>query len=235
MKLIRLTIFAILFLISSFAGFNSARGLDFGWDATSPVEQRNILIISTEDVTSSNNELKSIWLMIFYSDSPRIDLFPIFPMTGNGSESENIAFAESFNLKPNGEPTSKFWNQMKTLKTWWDGYVVLDETSIANLMVYYDGDVSMAFEKAKEYLDEIPLWFEDPQTAQSEQTEMIGVHCQRFTRSGDKVDLIPLIIGFSQHAYTDMTYAQLFGIWQTIQSKSHSLNCAFPSLMFAAD
>jgi len=235
MKYIRLSLLPFLFLFSAFVGFKSAGNLDKGWDAKSSIEQRNILIINTEDIKSENTRLKSVWLLIFYTDSPRVDLFPIFPLTGEGSEIKNLAFAEAFRLTREGKPTPEFWGEIESLKTWWDGYIILDDIVVAKLMAYFDGGKGLSSEKTKEAISEIPRWSEDPQSALEEQTDMYLVHCKKIIIDGDSADLIPLLFDLHQHTYTDMKHAQLIGIWQTIQPYSHSLNCAFPSLMASTD
>jgi hypothetical protein len=233
MRYIRWFSYVLLFVISTLSGFNSGKSLKIGWDSSSLFEQRNILIINTENIQQANSRLKSVWLLIFYTDSPRVDLLPIFPVTGQASDVSNQSLAGSFGLSANGEPSPAFWDQMKTLKTWWDGYILLDDTVTASLMAFLDGGNAISIESSSKELNEIPLWFEDPQTALAKQTEIYQVHCQRFTTRADFQDILPLILALYQHAHTNLDPAQLIGAWRLLHSYSNSLNCAFPTLTAA--
>ena len=223
----------MLFSISAFSGFKSGESLEIGWDTSSSIEQRNILIINTTDTLQTNLKLKSVWLLIFYTDSPRVDLLPIFPVTGQNSKVDNQILAASFSLSIKGEPSPAFWDQMKLLKTWWDGYVVLDDTVAASLMAFMDGGSGTSIENSSEEISKIPLWHEDPQSALAKQTEMYQVHCQRFTGKADLKDFLPLVLNLYQHAHTNLDLAQLIGAWHLLHSYSKSLNCAFPTITAA--
>lgn len=233
MRYIHWLMYALLFSISAFSGFISGKSLEIGWDTTSSIEQRNILIINTEDIQQPHSRLKSVWLLIFYTDSPRVDLLPIFPVTGQVSGISNHTLAGSFGLTANGEPSPAFWDELKTLKTWWDGYIVLDDTVTASLMAFMDGSNAASIENSAKELSGIPLWFEDPQSALAKQTEMYKVHCQRFTTQGDSQDFLPLVLDLHQHARTNLDHAQLVGAWRLLHSYSRSLNCAFPTITAA--
>lgn len=161
MKLFRGAFLTLIFLVFLLPGFH----LGVKWGTTAGVasdrlpattvtpaatilHQRNLLIIGVDRLQEPAAELKSLWLVIYYPDKPRVDLLPIFPsiQEKNPMQSQTIA------ITSRNEPTGAFWDQIEGRDILWHGYVLVDKEIVNAITASLDvaGNYQGAFEGSGE-------------------------------------------------------------------------------------
>ncbi len=247
MNIIHATGFIFIFAISLLSGFQigadfslfdaddvsiSAAPISVPLDPTPFPGQHNILMINVDRADTLSAQLESVWLVIYYSNSPRVDLFPIFPSPADDSHSRNQAMADAFCLLPNGEPGEEFWHQMQTFTTWWDGYFLIDEIAAAKLVDFMGGaDIVNATAEPYQVVEDTSLWYEDPQAALLGQAAKYREQCQNFAQSAPPGEIISLLDTIHTHLHTDLDNDQISADWQLLRLYGGSLHCEFPTLM----
>lgn len=194
--------------------------------STSPANQYNLLLIHAEPDGRGDAHLRSVWLMVYYADSPRVDLLPIYPPTHPRPGEEGRSLEGLFHLTPEGAPGKDFWVEMKALNTWWNAYILMDDFALIKI-----GEVL-----GETVLDPAAL----PPEQTSTQKEPLGAVetqagyyqsiCQHFSQNGDKTDFFGLMVALRTHTHTNLTPGQLYDVWGLLRSYALDLNCSFPSL-----
>jgi hypothetical protein len=191
---------------------------------TPPEDQYNLLIIQVDDLEKPNVALKSVWLVVYYSDSPRVDLFPIFPFRNKESTQQ---ISNSFTLTADKEPCQDFWKQLDAFGSWWNGYILLDEIAAAQIISF------LGNENAQETLatiQDIPLWYENLNAAVQSQSQMYELALQKISQKDNYQGIISLLSILRSHSRTNLAHAKVWETWKLLRSYDHSLTGSFPTL-----
>ena len=94
-------------------------------------DQRNILVILVDSLSTSNPRLEGVWLVGKLSTNPHLVFFPIFPSSW---EEEAETWSGAFGLDVNGQPTAAFLENLKVKNIRWDNYLLVDHPSLADLI-----------------------------------------------------------------------------------------------------
>ncbi len=94
-------------------------------------EQRNILVILVDSLSTSAPRLEGIWLVGKLPTNPHLVFFPIFPAPREGEEEQ---WSGAFALDANGQPAAAFFENLKVKKIHWDNYLLVDHPSLADLI-----------------------------------------------------------------------------------------------------
>jgi len=238
MTIYRIIHFSFIFCIALIAGFSS--GAESGknlrenakfisWPLKELSEdQQNILIISVDQNGSDERALKSVWLMAYYSNSERIDFLPIFPSPKAKNSDFNAAMANSFQLSANGHPNSEFWEELKTVNTWWQGYIVVDEVISSQLLNFLSGHEDYVAQTDLPDIQDIAWWYEDPRASLDQFMALYDYGCQNMVTKNKFTGVIPIIISLHFHMETDLTPREIAETWKVLHAYGESLRCEFP-------
>ncbi len=93
--------------------------------------QRNVLVILVDSLSTSEARLEGLWLVGKLASNPRLVFFPIFPATSDGDPQ---GWSGKFSLDVDGKPSHSFVQNLQAKNIYWDNYVVIDHTSLAELI-----------------------------------------------------------------------------------------------------
>ncbi len=225
----------ILFGLALFTGFSSgakheivkAAAYDFPF-TDQPENQNNYLIISVADHGNVKNALKGIWLVATYVDSDRVDFLPIFPSVTRNHAQFNTTLANSFKLSADNKPGNDFWDQMKAVNTWWNGYIILDENDTNQFLdIVVTNNAAISSNNVPNFAD-IPWWNENPHTSLYQLSELFDFGCKSVNSTAKQQTQLPLWFGFYLNIETDISPQMLLTMWSRLATKHGSLRCEFP-------
>jgi len=94
-------------------------------------DQRNILVILVDSLSTSDPRLEGVWLVGKLSTNPHLVFFPIFP---SSREEEAVIWSGAFDLDDDGQPSAAFLENLKAKNIQWDNYLLVDHPSLADLI-----------------------------------------------------------------------------------------------------
>lgn len=236
MKVFRLLIFALVFTLCLFAGYN----LGTKWhqdegsvtlitpsprviDSVGFGNQRNILIIGIDEISYPNPSLEGLWLLIYYRDNPRIDLIPIFPSILEDNFLRDQTLAGSFSVSSNGEPTEAFWDNLRIREILWHNYMLFDENALNAVTEL----VGLPTARENGYLIS---WKLDTKDALQNQSRLLSVICNQIQFRDFFDDISPFINQLTPHLITNISIDQINSDWRLLLAYGENLHCEFPTL-----
>jgi hypothetical protein len=94
-------------------------------------DQRNILVILVDSLSTSSPRLEGVWLVGKLSTNPHLVFFPIFPASGEGEPGQ---WSGAFGLDADGQPMAAFLDSLRAKNIHWDNYLLVDHPSLADLI-----------------------------------------------------------------------------------------------------
>jgi hypothetical protein len=229
----------IAFIVALIFGFNSGSAIASAGDeianafskpmTPSSGSQHNILLIQVNQLDSDQPYLRSVWLMAYYTNNPRVDLLPIYPTDQPTTSVMASNLADRFTLTSNGEPSEVFWLGLQEYNTWWNGYVMMDDLAIQKLLEQLaDSPLSGS---PTEKLGGFHI--SHPQAAIEDQIDRYQELCQSFSMKNRETGFYRLLFSLKDHTRSNLKPGQLRGVWQQLESHGAYLTCNFPSLQAA--
>ncbi len=196
--------------------------------------QRSILLISATSIGTSNPQLKSIWLVTYFTSDTTIQLLPIFPAGDNPISNFEKELNHSFDLnKKNGtfELDPEFIKLLDDNNYWWSGYFIFDDvavTEIFNLL----GGIELNGKKlsGEQVVNELPEVLDNPQDAFTSQVAILQSACHKLMEINHDPDLSQIFPLLPNHIITSLDINQLQMELETLYSSVPSLTCRFPTL-----
>ncbi|MBT3391329.1 MAG: hypothetical protein HN413_13075 [Chloroflexi bacterium] len=243
-KLLRTLFFFTIFLVSLSLGFrlSSSNGLAFELpqnavpptstpDPSSTVptfeeeNQRNILAIGVNRVDGAEPQLEGIWLIVYFHDSPEVNLIALFPSIAEDSASYNEKIAGSFSLMPEGAPGEIFWQEMETRTILFHNYFVFDMDALQKItqLVQIDDD----------YTTNPPNWRETPIAALRRQARLLEQMCSSFQQGNLTDNISSFLDSLDPHTSTNILQWEIEADWQLLIGFRTEMKCLFPNLTIA--
>jgi hypothetical protein len=194
--------------------------------ASSPGYQHNILLLQVDRIDADQPRLDSVWLMAYYSNSPRVDLLPIYPVNKPGALERVHNLPDQFVLTPSGEPGEAFWLEMQEINTWWNGFIMMDEMAAQKLSERLVG-ASVNDQGPTTEGVHLPNNPHDPSRTQ------VGLYqeiCLEFSKNSEKAGFYGLYFSLKDHIRSNLKLSQFYGAWRLLSSYGLNLHCNFPSL-----
>jgi hypothetical protein len=193
-----------------------------------PKQQQNILVIGVDSTEVSTPRLESAWLALYIPDYPGLTLLALYPSVGETGEEQNAFFTNNFLLDERGGPAPSFTAALKEKDLWWDHYVLLDESGLANLIGLANG-TQMGVDNSSNVrmVTGMPQAWEDPQAALASQVALVSSLCgmqQQITNSASASGVFQVM---GSHMRTDMTLTQVASDWK-LMAKVSGQPCKFP-------
>ncbi len=205
-----------------------------------PTGQRNLLLITADDLKVPSPRLESAWLVLFVPPDAHLTLLPVFPSSVNNASKKDQALFDAFRLDGHHRPNEKFFEILRGREIWWSEYAILDTEALAGIMTRLgqEGGTSQidetAYETAKMMIagDQInPI--DHPQIALLKQATFYQEMCWRAGRSGINEDILKgenFSAGLSGHYLVDTGSSQFSTELKKIQISSSGLFCEFPTI-----
>lgn len=165
-------------------------------------EQTNFLFLVVNNLQSKDPDLLSLWLLISVDGNARWIVFPIANRASPSNSSEVLINA--FALTRDHRLSDHFLKAIEERQILWHHYILLDETTLANL------HSSLGYPVNQDTLFD-PL-----------HTLCQGLNQQPFALSSLK-SLV------NKHIFSDIDPAQIFDEWQLQIIQNGGLYCEFPS------
>ena len=230
----------LIFLTASLVGFKQGANLGVDPDEntsafaisaeSAPSAQHNLLLIQVDRSESGLFTLQSVWLMAYYSNSPRVDLLPIYPSFRASEPGAGQALVKNFAFTAEGKPVEAFWLKMQELNIWWNAYILLDREASELLAEKFE--VSSLPHDHPEWssFNEINLPYPELKDTISEQASLYASLCRNFPNRPGWLGFIRLYLPLHNNLHTNLAPGQLWDVWQLLESHGQVLKCNFPSL-----
>ena len=190
-------------------------------------DQRNILIILVDSLSTSNPRLEGVWLVGKLSTNPRLVFFPIFPVSGAG---EGEQWSGAFGLDAAGEPANAFLENLKTKNIQWDNYLLVDYPSLADL-IELTGKIDWNGQQLSgpEVVAKIPFTRLDPQAALQAQAFVAQELCSNTALLMQSADPMLLWGLLTHRMHSDLELASLQAARDDFALIVGGPRCEFPT------
>jgi hypothetical protein len=190
----------------------------FAPEEPSPPRQHNTLVIVVDQVDFGGDlekmHLQSVWLAVYLSSLPKINLAPIYPGGGN----DHLFEQNHFQLGPDGAPTAEFNRIIQSMAVHWDHYMVIDTFAIQEM-----GDQIGWEEPLFVNVDEAQ-W---PLTNQAAHAYELCHHIGGILSRGEADSMLENLAG---HLSTNLGPNQVVNLWQDADPNHNRISCEFPTL-----
>lgn len=195
--------------------------------------QRNILIITVDDLNAETAQLISVWLALYVTGTPHFTLMPVYP--AGALQDQPVAptgdtLAQAFSLNAGGNPSSEFLQVLTERGAWWDATLLLDLTIAENLI-----DIAYAGEHLPDAGTLQPAFSTHPQDGQDvflAQAWLGQKFCQNLAdpTEDEYPRLLDLFALIPAHLRTDMDLQIVRDELQAIMAQSANIICEIPVL-----
>ena len=236
MKVFRWLIFILVFTLCLIVGFNLGsmwqqdsaqitQPTDIPQFINSPesVNQHNLLVIGIDHINNPKPGIQGVWLLIYYHDTPQIDLIPIFPSIREEDILGDQALAGSFAITANGDIQPSFWQHLRGRDILWHNYVLLDENALNEITHL----VQLPNARDSSLL---VSWEQNSKSSLTNQSRLLDDICQRFDPWNLPDDIAPIITQMTPHLTTDIPIERIRADWRMLLAFGENLHCEFPTL-----
>lgn len=185
--------------------------------------QRNILVISVDDLRHKNPSLAGLWLVVYIPEKTNIIFAPIFPNPLESRSHDNSKLVESFALNENDSPSQNFFEQLHQKQLWWHGYLVVDSYAVAEAVKFFNH----ASGKEQNPIHRIS-WNAGSSPTLNEQTELLNNLCMQASEMTIETNLGSLLRSIRPHLHTDLDMIPIIQDWRSLISSNSDLVCEFP-------
>lgn len=230
-------IFLLLFTIGLMGGKDIGKNIlpedfSFGDHGRSTVGRINninksYLMIGVDQLSKSNPNLESIWLLTTSTQKGKISFFPVYPTVENGIPLADSTLGQVFTISKHGVPGTAFINYLDEQITW-DHYIVIDRIGFSALMEFLNQGKSDF--KVKSMLNSLPLAWRDPAGALERQTNLLSEVCARVSDFPEEGRTIAFIKGNRDHYKTDINWNDSDHRTILDSKESDQIDCDFPNL-----
>jgi len=237
--------FGVFLTIGFMLGTSAAQSKSRGTEVSTPVatqiaatstatpnDQQNFLIIGVDDLEAESPRLESVWMLLYIPPTPQFTLIPLYPSAYAGGEETQDYMESTFALGNDLKPNPAFLVAVQSVNTWWNNYIILDETAMANVINTASADNAINNpDFGSRTIAMLPLAWEDPKAAVLAQAELLNGLCHDFARnfSGKNLDISSKTL--SNHVRSDLNAAQLTAMLQQMTiNKSERFRCQFPTI-----
>jgi len=201
----------------------------------SPPLQQNILVIGIDHMDSPTPRLESIWLVLYFSDSPHLTwmpIYPAYPAENQNTLQINQKLANLFQLNQSKKPTQSFQEALHQQNLWWNGIVVLDKIAVTYLFeILAKSKNNPLF--TDDYLVQfslLPSVWDNPGQAMKAQTNLLYSLCLEVSQFQTLPDLFSQPEVIKNHVSADFDLVSFISQWQLRLAQGNRLICEFPFL-----
>ena len=195
---------------------------------TTPNNQLNLIVIGVDRVSPQEPRVIAIWLASYLTrDGFNILTFkPIYPLLSDHPASNTEELLASFEISEELALSDAFKTELER-KTWFDGYVLLDEIAMIELVdLVISGTPKMPAENSVLLIGSIHLPWQNLSTAYHDQVGLVEWLCGRLPamKANTPVGKI-LELQIQQHLSTDMDMETLIQTWKQVARQGQLPQC----------
>lgn len=184
--------------------------------------QRNILAIGVNRADGAEPSLESIWLIVYFHDSPEVNLIALFPSIAEDSAAYNEQIAGSFSLTAEGAPGEAFWQEIETRAILYHNYIVFDMDALQ--------EITQLMQIDEDYTVNPPKWRETPLATMRRQAELLDKLCYSFKHGNLIENIYPFLEALEAHFNTNIIQWQIEADWALLTGNRAEMECLFPNL-----
>ncbi len=197
--------------------------------------QRNILVVGVDELDSASPHLKSVWLIVYMPNTPHFMLLPVYPiksLTETNNRSTGGTLPDIFQLDKKKSPHISFFEALDAKDIWWNGYILLDETALAevsNFVGSFDSNPNFASISA---IKRVPDPEGNPLGALLGQAKIVQGLCNQTIHLStvETWQYLQLFKKIREHVRSDLDFEKAVADWQQLLLYSGNISCEFPSL-----
>ncbi len=197
-----------------------------------PNGQHNILIILVDRVDVQSPEMEGVWLGVYLPTMPQLTMLPLYPATLTDANVQDKQLKEKFYLQADGEPGQDFVQALHSKNLWWDFYVVIDESNLAELINITGGfQLSQGKINGVQAIDRLP----EPEDGTAHQAILgqaliIRDLCQQASSLMQDIDPKPVFEKMSHRMVTSVRIDSFAKGWYVLRDRGFDLTCEFPTI-----
>jgi hypothetical protein len=235
-------IFSILaFIICMLFGLQLSRGKTFNSPITpseTPItqtatignpDQRNILIIQADDLTSSSPRLIAIWLLIYIPDDPQTSLILIYPQASGKNTDIQQRLVNTFALPPQGGLDPAFISALQSFSFTTTAYIILDIQAGAQAIDWLGGLELAGNSEAlngNQSLSDMPLPWLAPDAAREWNKKLANAICERVKQKSSDTNPVSMMASLiPDHLRTDLTLEMVAQDWHSQTHGEEPIAC----------
>jgi len=212
-----------------------------------PNGQRNLLLIIADNLSVSHPHLESIWLVLSIPPESKLVIMPILPSMSNEDNGMYKQLGGVFRIIKNDtgqQLDPAFLRLVSSREIWWTGYLVLDRSSLAQILDILDhpsqGDSQALLDipNGNLIMDSLPDARKDPALALSRQINIFREICWR-TSNLDSITADQLVRNspdlLTGHLVTDLKQDPAHVEFQNFHIPFGGFSCEFPTLFMQAN
>lgn len=187
--------------------------------------QRNLIVLSIDQIDAPQPNLEGIWLLITYPGIPNLTLVPIFP-NHQENASSSTSYSEVFAMTPAQIPSPQFLDLL-TEKVLWDNYLITDRKGTSSML--------KILQEAAEINPGVPdpvenFWLpEMPELTLDQQTQLWETVCSYLSQVSGPDNFEILLDQVSPYLLTNLNWDDLpLNHWGN--QEEVRLDCDFPTL-----
>jgi len=212
-----------------------------------PNGQRNLLLIIADDLSVSHPYLESIWLVLSMPPESRLVIMPVLPSISSEDSGMYKQLAGVFRIIKDDigkQLDPAFLRIVRSRDIWWTGYLVLDRSSLAQILDILD-DPKQGNSRAlvdipngSLFVDSLPDAREDPALALWKQVNIFREICWR-TSNLDSITAAQLVRNspdlLAGHFVTDLRQDPALDGFSNFLIPVGGFSCEFPTLFMQAN
>ena len=192
--------------------------------------QRNILIITVDQLDLYEPVLKGVWLLITYPEIPNLTLVPVYPDVKIDSSSGELPWIKLFSMAENQIPNEEFLNALHE-QFLWQNYLIIDAkgaSAVQKILQQY----SEKFHSGEIHSDQniLPASNSDIGISLEKQIKEWNTVCHEITSITDLSKIDELLLQISPYIHTNINWDDIVQQWALASHEDFHLGCEFPTL-----
>jgi hypothetical protein len=205
--------------------------------ATLPNGQRNLLLITTDNLEASAPRLEGIWLLSYVANRTRLTFLPVYPGRADPPASQDQVLQDLFHLEASADQATSdaagddltarsrltlapaFIEALGAQIPWWSSYIVLDA---AALEWFREELVQQAGKDSEGALYR--------QGVLTNQGALFQAWCWSASHSGENPGLATVLKSHPEHILSDLDRVRLQAEILSLTAQIEKFSCEFPTL-----
>ena len=192
--------------------------------------QRNLLIITVDQLEFSDPVLESIWLLITYPEIPKLTLVPVYPAAKIESTSGRPPWIQLFSMNTNQTPNKEFLEVLHE-QFYWQDYLVIDKmgvSAVQNILNQYSEKFHSG--EIQSGQNAHPIFNSDLNINLEKQILDWNSVCLELTGISDLSKIDELLHQISPFIRTNVNWDNFVQQWTFENHEDFHLDCEFPTL-----
>ena len=193
-------------------------------------DQHNILVIGVDNLASPAPRLESTWLVMYFPDLAHVSFVPLYPLTASTGVESNQTLQLAFEIARDGSPSPIYLDYLASLGVWWDHYILLDRTALAELIDSSAGLKTTDGPTGMQLVSRVDAPSGDPTAVIQAQMGLIATVCRGNTQSALTASPEAILANLSGHLHTNLNTKLIHRTLHQMMKVAGSLVCEFPTI-----